>query len=183
MRLDCARRSSSLRPIRRSSGSWETLHAPTSSAGSMPIASSLTSTACTGTCSPSGGAHDIVPAPRREAKRCGRIGGDPVTMSATGSAVFLAATLAAAALTPLARIAGRRAGAVARPADDRWSRREIPLLGGAAIWMATLLVALAWEATSKHAFVALFIGTAFFALGLMDDFVRLRPGAKLAAQA
>ena len=105
-----------------------------------------------------------------------------MTIPASAPGVFLAALLAAAALTPLARIAGRRAGAVAHPVDDRWSRREVPVLGGAAIWIATVTVSIAWGVASPHAVVALSIGTVFFALGLVDDFMRLRPGAKLAIQ-
>ena len=45
----------------------------------------------------------------------------------------------AAALTPLFLRMARGSGIVAYPAADRWHRRQVPLLGGAAVYSAFLI--------------------------------------------
>ncbi|HZB25001.1 MAG TPA: hypothetical protein VE379_02635, partial [Vicinamibacterales bacterium] len=54
-------------------------------------------------------------------------------------AAFIAAFLVSAAVTTLATVFVRlfavRIGAVARPQNDRWNRRAVPLLGGVAVWI------------------------------------------------
>src|SRR5438309_249074 len=94
----------------------------------------------------------------------------------------LAAFLLGLLLTLAAERVAVRAGIVARPAGDRWHRTTVPLLGGVAIVVATLLPALVVARTEAN-FVALMIIAAAMALvGLVDDVRHLSPQAKLLAQ-
>ena len=69
---------------------------------------------------------------------------DQVLDSLTGPLAPLAvALLAVVVLTPLSMRVARALGAVARPSDERWHRRETPLLGGAAVTAGLLVGILA----------------------------------------
>ena len=46
---------------------------------------------------------------------------------------------AAAVLTPVSIWMAKRNGAVARPVKDRWNRREVPVLGGTAIFVGFVI--------------------------------------------
>jgi UDP-GlcNAc:undecaprenyl-phosphate GlcNAc-1-phosphate transferase len=87
-------------------------------------------------------------------------------------------------LAPLFMRLARRLGLVARPVKDRWSTREVPVLGGAAIYLGFLMGFLAsGGATPWPAVPALLLGaTLLFLLGLADDVIRLRPATKLVGQ-
>lgn len=91
-------------------------------------------------------------------------------------------------LTPLARAAARATGHVAIPRDTRWHKKEIPLLGGVAIFIATTT---AWAAGAAyagwdvhgHPYLPLVLCAAgVFLVGLVDDISSLDPQSKLAAQ-
>jgi UDP-GlcNAc:undecaprenyl-phosphate/decaprenyl-phosphate GlcNAc-1-phosphate transferase len=87
----------------------------------------------------------------------------------------------AVALVPVARLFAIRIDVVARPRADRWHRTVVPLLGGVAIGLATIITSLVGGlATSLP--VVLFAATAMFAMGLVDDILQLRPATKLVAQ-
>jgi UDP-GlcNAc:undecaprenyl-phosphate GlcNAc-1-phosphate transferase len=97
-----------------------------------------------------------------------------------------AAALVAAAVVigvvPLVKRLAERANAVARPKIDRWHTRTVPLLGGVAIFAG---VTAGWlmSATRDVAFMSAFMaGTGMFALGLLDDLVKLKPSTKLVGQ-
>ncbi|MCU0725449.1 MAG: hypothetical protein MUE73_06630 [Planctomycetes bacterium] len=95
----------------------------------------------------------------------------------------LACGLAASlALTPLAMAAARRAGVVDRPVKDRWNRREVPLLGGVAIFAAFLLAVLVSGGFRGPALAVLPGAVLLFATGIIDDLRGLRPSTKLVAQ-
>jgi len=88
----------------------------------------------------------------------------------------------AVVLTPLSMWIARRNGIVARPVADRWSQREVPLLGGTAIY-AAFVIAVLLTGPASPALVAIVVGgTLLFGVGLVDDVVRLRPSTKLVAQ-
>lgn len=85
-------------------------------------------------------------------------------------------------LTPAARAAARRLRLVAQPKADRWHSNATPLLGGIAVYGATMAAAgpQAW-ATSE--LLPVLVGaTAIFIVGIVDDFTRLKPATKLIAQ-
>ncbi len=95
---------------------------------------------------------------------------------------FLIALAVSLAATPLVRLAALRRGFVARPTGDRWHRRPTALLGGVAVFLATVAAALAggWPAAP---FPAIGAGAALvFFVGLADDVLSLRPVTKLAWQ-
>lgn len=94
---------------------------------------------------------------------------------------LLIAFAAAVALVPAARMLAIRIDVVARPRADRWHRTVVPLLGGVAIGLATLITSLlAGLAVSLP--VVLFASMAMFVMGLVDDIMLLRPATKLVAQ-
>jgi UDP-GlcNAc:undecaprenyl-phosphate GlcNAc-1-phosphate transferase len=85
-------------------------------------------------------------------------------------------------LTPLVGTLARRAGVVARPRPDRWHQKPTALLGGVAIALAVGFSAWAFG-IGRAAGAGVIAGAALlFAVGLVDDLRRLRPGYKLAAQ-
>ncbi len=94
-------------------------------------------------------------------------------------AVALAASLVA---TPLFMRLARRLSLVDRPAQDRWSRREVPLLGGAAIFTAFLLSFFLSGAFRGPALAVLPGAVLLFLTGLVDDIRGLRPATKLVVQ-
>jgi UDP-GlcNAc:undecaprenyl-phosphate GlcNAc-1-phosphate transferase len=84
-------------------------------------------------------------------------------------------------LVPLCRIVAFKTGLVAHPRNDRWHRSSVPLLGGVAIALATLIVAVA---TGTAVELAAPLAAAMFisAAGLADDALNLKPATKLLAQ-
>ncbi len=95
---------------------------------------------------------------------------------------FAVALVASLALTPLVRASAARAGFVARPVDDRWHRRPVPLMGGLAIVLAVVLaLGIGGQELSRVAPLLLYSGL-MFALGAADDVMHLQPTSKLAGQ-
>ena len=94
---------------------------------------------------------------------------------------FAAAFVLSLALTPIARAAARRAGLVAQPKADRWHRAPTALLGGTAVYAATMIVAAPLAISAGHAGVLLG-ASAMFLVGIIDDFIHLKPTTKLIAQ-
>ena len=101
---------------------------------------------------------------------------------AHGLMPFLAALALALALTPIAKRIASRLGAVAMPRQDRWHRRPIPMLGGAAVWASVAIVAAASGAIGHGMAAVIVVGWAMCAVGLVDDFLHLKPSTKLTAQ-
>jgi UDP-GlcNAc:undecaprenyl-phosphate GlcNAc-1-phosphate transferase len=97
-------------------------------------------------------------------------------------AVVIAAVLAAVATPAFSRLA-RRVGLVVKPRSDRWSRSPTPLLGGAAVTLAAVVVLVCLLPASRVS-VTIVVGLlAAFALGLLDDFRHITPSSKLVGQA
>jgi len=91
------------------------------------------------------------------------------------------AFLSAIAFVPVARRLAIRIDVVARPRADRWHRTVVPMLGGVAIGLATLLTGLLFGVGMALPAV-LFPSMAVFLMGLVDDILQLRPATKLVAQ-
>jgi len=91
--------------------------------------------------------------------------------------VLLVAFGLSVTLTLASERLARRFGLVARPVADRWHRQTIPMLGGIAIVVGTLVPAVVVARTSAN-FVALaIVATAMALVGLVDDVRRLSPQA------
>lgn len=96
--------------------------------------------------------------------------------------MFFLAAAVAAALTPVMKRVANAIGAVARPSSDRWSRRVIPLLGGVSIYLGVVVAVLGFGPRDPQVGWVLAAGTVMMFVGLIDDFVHLKPSAKLMSQ-
>jgi UDP-GlcNAc:undecaprenyl-phosphate GlcNAc-1-phosphate transferase len=94
---------------------------------------------------------------------------------------FILGLILAAGLVPVCRMIAMRLGVVAHPRDDRWNRTTVPLLGGVAIAISLAAGAIA-TGTAGAIMIPLAAGTLICAVGLVDDFITLRPATKLIAQ-
>ncbi len=111
--------------------------------------------------------------------------------------MFLLAFGLSVILTPLVRSIAIRKGWVAQPRSDRWHKKPTALMGGIAIFTgcAVPLIFIAdfgsiWRVVMKAGGntgpslgATILIGSAFlFALGLLDDFLNIKPHTKLIGQ-
>jgi len=96
--------------------------------------------------------------------------------------VGITAFAAAAAVTPIVRAMARRFGAVAMPRTDRWHRQPTAMLGGIAMFVAVMATIVAMVSHSREAWVVLSASTLLFLVGLVDDFLKIKPYQKLVGQ-
>src|SRR5262245_42128815 len=83
--------------------------------------------------------------------------------------------------TPFVILFARRLGWVAKPREDRWHTRPTALMGGVAIYVATMVGWIAFVHRESLATLAV-ASTAIFFLGVLDDRISLRPHIKLIGQ-
>ena len=95
---------------------------------------------------------------------------------------FILAFACALAITPVVRRLSRKWGIVAHPRNDRWHRTAVPMLGGIAIFVATGVGYLAGGREPDVSPSVLIAGISMFGLGLLDDFIGLKPNTKLIGQ-
>ena len=101
---------------------------------------------------------------------------------------FLGALALSLCLTPLVRTFALRTGRVAVPKDTRWHKKETALLGGVAVFVATMAVwlgaasLLGWESFGKPYIPIALCASGMFVLGLIDDLHTMDPQHKLAGQ-
>src|SRR6266536_5662192 len=88
----------------------------------------------------------------------------------------------ALALTPAIRALARRRGLVARPKIDRWHKRPTAMMGGVAIWWAVVLTYLAFVPHTKQGWVVVGAASFLFFVGLVDDWLHVKPYQKLIGQ-
>jgi UDP-GlcNAc:undecaprenyl-phosphate GlcNAc-1-phosphate transferase len=95
----------------------------------------------------------------------------------------IAAALALAlTLTPLVRAFARRYDVIARPRSDRFSKRPTAMLGGVAIYLSVLAAYLLFVPHTREGWVVMGASTALFVVGLVDDFLHIKPYQKLIGQ-
>src|SRR2546423_3782736 len=94
-------------------------------------------------------------------------------------AVSLALALA---LTPVVRALARRVGAVAKPKADRWHKKPTAMLGGVAIFASVVIPYLLLIPHTRAGWVVMGASTALFLVGLLDDFLHIKPYQKLIGQ-
>ena len=96
--------------------------------------------------------------------------------------VAIASIALAIAATPLVRRLASATGAVSFPKEDRWHSRPIPMLGGIAIFGSAILSVSASGYLDRGALPVIVAGVGMFTLGLVDDYLKLKPSTKLTAQ-
>ena len=96
--------------------------------------------------------------------------------------IAISAFAAAAAATPIVRAVARRFKAVALPRNDRWHRSPTAMMGGVAIFMAVMAVVPAMVRQSRQGWVVLGASTLLFLVGMIDDFLKIKPYQKLIGQ-
>jgi UDP-GlcNAc:undecaprenyl-phosphate GlcNAc-1-phosphate transferase len=92
------------------------------------------------------------------------------------------AFLLALALTPLVRALARRWGMVARPRADRWHTRPTALLGGVAILIPVAIIYFALMPCTRRTLVVMGASAFMGLVGLVDDFLHIKPYQKLIGQ-
>ena len=95
------------------------------------------------------------------------------------AAVSLALALA---LTPVVRAVARRVGAVAKPKADRWHKKPTAMMGGVAVFVAVAVTYLLLVPHTREGWVVMGASTALFFVGLIDDFLHIKPYQKLIGQ-
>ena len=105
---------------------------------------------------------------------------DPAIIKALIGGV--AAIVVSALLTAVTRSAARRYGFVAKPKSDRWHKRPTAMLGGAAMFVTTLILYAAIVPKSLESLLIIGASTFLFIVGLVDDLLNIKPYQKLIGQ-
>ncbi|MGI8555818.1 MAG: glycosyltransferase family 4 protein [Pyrinomonadaceae bacterium] len=85
-------------------------------------------------------------------------------------------------LTFAVRGAARRFGFVAKPKSDRWHKRPTAMMGGVAIFLATITIALLFVPQNSQSLIILGGSSFLFLVGLIDDVLHIKPYQKLIGQ-
>ncbi len=96
--------------------------------------------------------------------------------------IGIATLILSALLTLGVRRAASHFGFVAKPKSDRWHKKPTAMLGGAAIFAATLIAAAAFVPIKPEFLVVLGASTFLFIVGLLDDILNIKPYQKLVGQ-
>src|SRR5438045_7132857 len=88
----------------------------------------------------------------------------------------------ALALTPVVRTLARRFGFVAKPKTDRWHKRPTAMMGGVAIWLAVITTYLTLVPHTSAGWVVAGAASFLFIVGLIDDWLHIKPYQKLIGQ-
>jgi len=88
----------------------------------------------------------------------------------------------ATSLTPVVRSLARRWGFVAKPKTDRWHKRPTAMMGGVAIWLAVIAAYLALVPHTSAGWVVVGASSFLFFVGLVDDWLHIKPYQKLIGQ-
>src|SRR3954469_624673 len=84
--------------------------------------------------------------------------------------------------TPLVRALARRFGIVAAPKADRWHKKPTAMMGGVAIFIAVMAAILLFVPQTRASWAVLGASTLLFTVGLVDDFLHIKPYQKLIGQ-
>jgi UDP-GlcNAc:undecaprenyl-phosphate GlcNAc-1-phosphate transferase len=85
-------------------------------------------------------------------------------------------------LTPVVRVLARRWGFVAKPKIDRWHKNPTAMMGGVGIWLAVIGTWLALVPHTQQAWVVVGAASFLFFVGLIDDWLHVKPYQKLIGQ-
>jgi UDP-GlcNAc:undecaprenyl-phosphate GlcNAc-1-phosphate transferase len=95
---------------------------------------------------------------------------------------FIASVVLSVVLTYIVREAAHKFGYVAKPKLDRWHKRPTAMLGGAAIFLTTVLMYLFFVPFTRESAVILAGSSLLFLVGLIDDILHIKPYQKLIGQ-
>jgi len=90
--------------------------------------------------------------------------------------------LLALALTPLVRTLARRWGFVAKPKVDRWHKKPTAMMGGVGIFLAVVGTYLVLVPHTQQGWVVVGAASFLFLVGLVDDWLHVKPYQKLIGQ-
>jgi UDP-GlcNAc:undecaprenyl-phosphate/decaprenyl-phosphate GlcNAc-1-phosphate transferase len=96
--------------------------------------------------------------------------------------VALSAFAAAATATPAVRALARRFGAVAMPKADRWHSKPTAMMGGIAVFVAVMGTVMIFVPHTRATLTVAAASSLLFVVGLIDDFLHIRPSQKLIGQ-
>lgn len=85
-------------------------------------------------------------------------------------------------LTPLVRWAARRYGFVAKPKPDRWHSKPTAMMGGVSIFLSVVITYLLFIPHTTAGWVVMTASAFLFAVGLVDDYLHIKPYQKLIGQ-
>ncbi len=85
-------------------------------------------------------------------------------------------------LTFLVRKFARKYGFVAAPKSDRWHKRPTAMMGGVAIYLTVVLMFLLFVPLNQESMVILGGSSFLFFVGLLDDYLQIKPYQKLIGQ-
>jgi len=96
--------------------------------------------------------------------------------------VTVVSFLSAVILTYIMSGYARRRGLVAKPKSDRWHKKPTAMFGGVAIFLTTLLMYLLFVPKTKESLIIMSGSSFLFLVGLIDDFLNIKPYQKLIGQ-
>src|SRR5882724_9220367 len=88
----------------------------------------------------------------------------------------------ALSLTPVVRALARRWGFVAAPKVDRWHKNPTAMMGGVGIWLAVMGTYLVLVPHTSAGWVVAGAASFLFFVGLIDDWLQVKPYQKLVGQ-
>ena len=94
----------------------------------------------------------------------------------------ITATIFAVVITYAVRQFARRYGFVAKPKADRWHKKPTAMMGGAAIFLTTVLTYFIFIPYTRESLIILSASSFLFLVGLLDDLLNIKPYQKLIGQ-
>lgn len=88
----------------------------------------------------------------------------------------------AAGFTPVVKMLAARWGFVAKPKTDRWHKKPTAMMGGVAIWLAVVITIVLVTPHTPATWVILGAASFLFLVGLIDDWLHIKPYQKLIGQ-
>src|SRR5215218_7699466 len=88
----------------------------------------------------------------------------------------------AAALTYAVRELASHTGFVAKPKSDRWHKRPTAMMGGVAIFLATVIAYTLFVPKTTESMIVIGASSFLFLVGLLDDILNIKPYQKLFGQ-
>jgi UDP-GlcNAc:undecaprenyl-phosphate GlcNAc-1-phosphate transferase len=85
-------------------------------------------------------------------------------------------------LTPLVRALARRYGFVAKPKADRWHKKPTAMMGGVAIFLSVAITYLLFVPHTRAGWVVMAASAFLCLVGLVDDYLHIKPYQKLIGQ-